>query len=966
MRIKAILYRLILVLILSNNTYSQDYVPGGVNPDNLVLWLNATTPNAGYWQDASGNDHHAFINGAQYTTFNTPGGKPAYYFDGIDDYLVINETPALVLDTFSLLTWSYPEQIQSGNDIVQTLITRGADETNHNYRLVLNQSRVDASGMYANSTGRFILSSLNLSYSNFFYKISGITTFWNSWTTATAELKNGIYYGYDVSYIGINIDNEVSQPSLIFPFSPYTGTGDLFIGAQPSSSNSVKDFFKGYMGEIILFSRVLNPSEKVLLNAYGAINRLDYSATTIFDLDSAEEFTDDIIGIGKIGNGSAITQSFAPSGGCTIKEFSGTLSDGQWLLITTNNELADSTEVWGAGERWGRGWRIQSNINNTDSIELQFVFSQIGVTSSPPSTDNFFLLKSFDREFNTELEYIPCRRLRSHDDTLNFYIQAEDLKTGFYSLVQFPGSITTPFTWNGSSSNLWSDSENWEGRVASNQISFPVVVPTGSNLIEIPTGKITLDSLLSGQNSELRLLPGAKLTCRALELGGTLTLKSSRTSYASLRVQTTYGNGTIEKETYLASFGWHNLGLCFDESVPLSEFGAVSPVHGNLYRWTSTGWGVASGTDYNDPGAGYLSFTGSFGTQADTGVWSVLQDLDKLNTEVAPRSLNFNDNGALDDLDWNFLSNPFPCALNFFQLPWSDIALSYSIWNPESNGYEAFSSALVTDNHGMIPPGQGFWVLANSSNSNSGLWNIWEHGNVDSMPLILKNQPEWVDIKIENVEDSGIADQLTLVNVPGAVETWETEYDVTQRTHGPGMPHLYHLTQTIPLTISCLSFQNQHTPITVKAETATAGNYQISMEPGDSSNTTQFWLHSLGSGDWTHLNAQSYSWNSSDSSSIELFELYIDSPLNGWVEAENAEVGDGPRVLQNENYWIIDIPGGTERTTVQVYDSQGKLLSSQELTGDKQLPHHELPPGIYLLRIFKERQLLHQLKTIKS
>lgn len=964
MRISTLLYRTISILILATNAYAQNYVPGGVNPENLVLWLDATTPIAGNWKDASGSQHHAEIHGAQYTTINVPGGIPAYYFDGVDDYLVIDETPALVLDTFSLLSWCYPEQIQSGTDILQTILARGADEINHNYRLVLNQSRSDALGQFTtNSTNKFVMSLFNSLNFDFFYVLSNHTTTYTNWISTaisnTRIIPNNLFYQLPLD------QNETFNQAIIFPFSPYIGSGDLYIGAQPTSNGSVQDFFKGYISEIILFSRVLSSSEKALLHAYGAVDRADFSATTLFDLDSAEEFTNHLIGIGKSGTGSAITRSYAPSGGCSIKEYTGTLNDGEWLLMTSNNESTDSIEIWGSGERWGRGWRIQSNINHTDSIQLQFTFSQMGLSIAPPSTDNFFLLKSFDREFSTDLEYIPCRIERAHNDTLNFYIEAKDLKTGFYSLVQFPGSVTTPFTWSGSSSNLWSDPDNWEGKVASNQISFPVVIPTGSGQVQIPSAKITLDSIVSNSATELRLMPGAKITCRAMDLGGSLLLRSNRTSYASLRIQNLHGTGTIEKETYLPNFGWHNLGLCFDESVTLSEFGAVSPVYGNLYHWTSSGWEVSNGTDFHEPGAGYLSFTGPFGTQTDTGVWSVLQDIENLNTELASRNLNFNDNGALDDLDWNFLSNPFSCAIDFFELPWSDIALSYSIWNPESNVYEAVSSALVTENHGMIPPGQGFWVLANSSNSSTGLWNMWEHGSVDSMPLVLKNQPEWAEIRIENMDLPKIQDQLTLVNVPGAVESWETEYDVTQRTHGPGMPHLYHKTQSIPLTISCLNFQNQTTAIAVEAETAIPGNYRIFLNPSDSSNATQYWLHHLESGDWTHLNSSSYTWNSSDSASIEPFELTIISPLSGWEEEPSSEVDARPRVLQKENHWIIDIPGETERTTVQVYDYRGVLLSSHELTGDKQLPHHELPPGIYLLNLRVQGKDIYQLKTIK-
>lgn len=72
---------------------------------NLRNGLQAEYLFNGDAQDTSGNGHHGKVVGA--TLCEDRFGKPnsAYYFDGLDDYIIVESAPLINQDAFSLSVW---------------------------------------------------------------------------------------------------------------------------------------------------------------------------------------------------------------------------------------------------------------------------------------------------------------------------------------------------------------------------------------------------------------------------------------------------------------------------------------------------------------------------------------------------------------------------------------------------------------------------------------------------------------------------------------------------------------------------------------------------------------------------------------------------------------------------------------------------------------------------------------------
>ncbi len=70
----------------------------------LATGLVAFYPFNGNAKDQSGNGHHATVHGAQLTADRSGNAERAYRFDGVDDYLAVNNFPVLD-NTFTYAAW---------------------------------------------------------------------------------------------------------------------------------------------------------------------------------------------------------------------------------------------------------------------------------------------------------------------------------------------------------------------------------------------------------------------------------------------------------------------------------------------------------------------------------------------------------------------------------------------------------------------------------------------------------------------------------------------------------------------------------------------------------------------------------------------------------------------------------------------------------------------------------------------
>src|ERR1700689_1178920 len=82
----------------------------GVGQVKLNSGLIAYYPFSGNANDATGNGNNGIpMNGVQLTTDRFGNPNSAYYFDGIDDYIVVNDSGKLSPPSVTVAAFVYPE-----------------------------------------------------------------------------------------------------------------------------------------------------------------------------------------------------------------------------------------------------------------------------------------------------------------------------------------------------------------------------------------------------------------------------------------------------------------------------------------------------------------------------------------------------------------------------------------------------------------------------------------------------------------------------------------------------------------------------------------------------------------------------------------------------------------------------------------------------------------------------------------
>ncbi len=195
---------------------------------DLVGWWNF---NEGDARDISGYDNHgAIIGGATYTDGVQGTGGSALEFDDEDDYVLVNHSIELNLQTYTYAFWMYRRQNHTGS-----------------WRQFLDRSNRSPSFWFHNNRSDRIHISIRDEDGNlqgYDYDIeSGVTL--NAWhyIILTAE-----YNGTETEMKSY-LDGELSNDH-IFNSAPELGTGDLYFGKQ--------DFM---IDDVRIYSRSLTASE---------------------------------------------------------------------------------------------------------------------------------------------------------------------------------------------------------------------------------------------------------------------------------------------------------------------------------------------------------------------------------------------------------------------------------------------------------------------------------------------------------------------------------------------------------------------------------------------------------------------------------------------------------------------------------------------------------------------------------
>jgi hypothetical protein len=370
--LKAQLLCLFLTVLSFHHVVGQTG-PGGVgNATDNSLWLRADSCNCpnnypiSNWSDQSGNFNHVRQDNADQQPIlrrDFMNGYPAIEFDNVsgvnrNDFLWGDSHPSLD-NTNGLTIFSVTRRNIGGNarSIISKRVNLGS---NNSYMFFFWNSNFVNADIVTNNN-RFTSSPTAIGTGT-----NNILTMWYD-GSLVANQRARIYRGEQLLVTA----NE-SSASIPANDSP------IVLGATHIGDNRA---FGGYMAEVILYRRALNPTERIIVNNYLS-SKYDIALSTndVYTMDQPANgnFDHEVAGIGRIG--SDIHDEAQGSGMIRILNPSN-LDDGEFFMWGHNNRIAEAVvfdDVPAILEaRFERVWRgsevtLAGSPADVGAIDLRF------------------------------------------------------------------------------------------------------------------------------------------------------------------------------------------------------------------------------------------------------------------------------------------------------------------------------------------------------------------------------------------------------------------------------------------------------------------------------------------------------------------------------------------------------------------------------------------------------------------
>jgi hypothetical protein len=245
MKKKLLLLSLVL-LATTQMIYSQ--LPSYVPSNGLV----------GYWpfngnaNDQTPSGYNGTVNGATLTTDRFGNNNSAYNFDGINDYILVNNNASLSPIVYSISAWVKPNGYYiNGQDDANYIVGKGSDFNDGHYSLHYKSiSRKARASIGIGSSGLYVDSNADINLNNWVHLIST----WDGNTLriyVNGVLENSIYSPNNVQ--GVNSEN-------------------LYFGTMAANS-TWPYWLNGKIDDIAIYNRALTQQE--ITNMYNGVNYSD-------------------------------------------------------------------------------------------------------------------------------------------------------------------------------------------------------------------------------------------------------------------------------------------------------------------------------------------------------------------------------------------------------------------------------------------------------------------------------------------------------------------------------------------------------------------------------------------------------------------------------------------------------------------------------------------------------------------
>jgi hypothetical protein len=241
-------YRVRAMTYASFSNYSNE-VSINIIPEKDLVAYYPFVDNA---NDLSGNGNHGTVSGATLTTDRNGNSNSAYYFDGLEDFIIVADSEELRISTAGTFSvWIYVDV--STNYVVydyRTILCKGAQYGVHYEDYSVALSNPDYS--YNNATGALQW-----------------TAAYSSAVNTGVQVPQGTWHHVAVTFDYDNQEIKLYQDGTLFTtyttsFIPtVVSTRNLYIGAR--YEDPIKGDFKGKIDDIRIYKRVINEQEILAL-----------------------------------------------------------------------------------------------------------------------------------------------------------------------------------------------------------------------------------------------------------------------------------------------------------------------------------------------------------------------------------------------------------------------------------------------------------------------------------------------------------------------------------------------------------------------------------------------------------------------------------------------------------------------------------------------------------------------------
>jgi hypothetical protein len=234
MKAKNVLIALALLAITCSG-HAQN-LPSYVPANGLVGWW----PFNGNANDESGNGNNGTVNGATLTADRFGNAGKAYGFDGINDFIEVNNSPTLSPTLISISLWVNPAGYYlNGVDDANYIVGKGPDFNQGHYSLHYKTiSKKARPSLGPGSSGLYVNSNSDITVNNWRHILS---------TWDGNEMK---------IYIDGSLENSITNSGFVLG----TNSDNLFFGSMAANS-TWPYWLNGKIDDIAIYNRALTQQE---------------------------------------------------------------------------------------------------------------------------------------------------------------------------------------------------------------------------------------------------------------------------------------------------------------------------------------------------------------------------------------------------------------------------------------------------------------------------------------------------------------------------------------------------------------------------------------------------------------------------------------------------------------------------------------------------------------------------------